>query len=69
MRMQRAFAAVKPAAGLSWRSGNYVQRSGCFITHGQRRQYAGRCTAASVAASIVFTFMRTVRLSLAPRIA
>ncbi|WP_193589294.1 hypothetical protein [Xanthomonas arboricola] len=67
--MQRAFAALKPAAGLSWRGGNYLQRSGRFITQGQRRQYAGRCTAASVAASIVFTFMRTVRLSLAPRIA
>ncbi|WP_193552446.1 MULTISPECIES: hypothetical protein [Xanthomonas] len=67
--MQRAFAALKPVAGLSWRGGNRVQRSGRFITQRQRRQYAGRCTAASVAASIVFTFMRTVRLSLAPRIA
>ncbi|CAD0334978.1 hypothetical protein CFBP7900_21650 [Xanthomonas hortorum pv. carotae] len=54
---------------MSWRSGNRLQRSGRFITQGQGRQYAGRCTAASVAGSIVFTFMRTVRLSFAPRIA
>ncbi|ETC88042.1 hypothetical protein ABQZ69_18575 [Xanthomonas sp. WHRI 8391] len=69
MRMQRALAALRPVAGLSWRSGNRLQRSGRFITQGQGRQYAGRCTAASVAGSIVFTFMRTVRLSFAPRIA
>ncbi|MCC4634808.1 hypothetical protein [Xanthomonas dyei] len=67
--MQRSLAALKPVAGSSWRGSNRLQRSGRFIAQGQRRQYAGRCTAASVAASIVFTFMRTVRLSFAPRIA
>nr|WVJ86009.1 hypothetical protein VDP59_010385 [Xanthomonas campestris pv. campestris] len=69
MRMQRSLAALKPIAGLSWRSCPGLQRSGRFITQEQCRHYAGRRTAASVAGSIVFTFMRTVRLSSAPRIA
>ncbi|MDG4485146.1 hypothetical protein G8D20_20820 [Xanthomonas vesicatoria] len=69
MRMQRALAALSPVAGLSRHSGNCLQRLGRFITQGQHRHHAGRCTATSVAGSIVFTFMRTVRLSFAPRIA
>nr|WP_169749482.1 hypothetical protein [Xanthomonas pisi] len=67
--MQGSLAVSKPVAGLSWRSGRRLQRPGRSTTQEQRRQHAGRCTAASVAASIVFTFMRTVRLSFAPRIA
>ncbi|WP_065469871.1 hypothetical protein [Xanthomonas bromi] len=67
--MQRSLAALKPVAGLPRRGGNRLQRFGRFISQGQRRHHAGCCTAASVAGSIVFTFMRTVRLSFAPRIA
>ncbi|WP_244171069.1 hypothetical protein [Xanthomonas populi] len=39
------------------------------MTQEQCRLYAGRCATTSVVASIAFTFMRTVRLSFAPRIA
>ncbi|WP_259149274.1 hypothetical protein [Xanthomonas sp. 3793] len=69
MRMQGSLAVTKPVAGLSWRRGRCLQRPERLTTQEQRRQQAGRCTAASVAASIVFTFMRTVRLSFAPRTA
>ncbi len=39
------------------------------MTQGQRRHAAGGCATASAVESVIFTFMRTVRLSFAPRIA
>ncbi len=39
------------------------------MTQGQRRQAAGGCATAAAVASVIFTFMRTVRLLFAPRIA
>ncbi|ABJ89948.1 hypothetical protein XOO4821 [Xanthomonas oryzae pv. oryzae KACC 10331] len=39
------------------------------MTLGQHRQMSGRCATSSAVASVIFTFMRTVRLSFAPRIA
>ncbi|MBB3804964.1 hypothetical protein FHR51_001098 [Xanthomonas arboricola] len=69
MRLQHATSASKVPAGVFRQSGAIVQQRGRRRTLAQRRQLAGRCAIDSMVASTVFTFMRTVRLSFAPRIA
>ncbi|MCC4603639.1 hypothetical protein HG421_08845 [Xanthomonas campestris pv. badrii] len=46
-----------------------VARCGAGLTQARRRQHVGGCATVSVVASIVSNFMRTVRFSLAPRVA
>lgn len=69
MRMQRPTVAVPLPATASARGGNVSLQWGRNMTLEQRRQVAGRYATASAVASVIFTFMRTVRLSFAPRIA
>ncbi|KFA28928.1 hypothetical protein [Xanthomonas vasicola] len=67
--MQRPTFALSLLANASARSGNASLQRCRHMTLGQRRQMAGRCATASAVACVIFTFMRTVRLSFAPRIA
>ncbi|WP_260305902.1 hypothetical protein [Xanthomonas sp. 3075] len=69
MRMDRSASALPLLPGLSGYSSRASLQPGRFVTQGQRRHAAGRCATASVVASVIFTFMRTVRLLFAPRIA
>ncbi|MEF9418052.1 hypothetical protein [Xanthomonas citri] len=66
--MQRPTVALSSLAIASARGSEPVQQFG-RMTLEQRRQVAGRCATVSAVASVIFTFMRTVRLSSAPRIA
>ncbi|MBV6777658.1 hypothetical protein [Xanthomonas euvesicatoria] len=68
MRM-RPTVALSSLAIASARGSEPVQQFGRRMTLEQRRQVAGRCATVSAVASVIFTFMRTVRLSSAPRIA
>ncbi|KQQ75889.1 hypothetical protein ASF73_07505 [Xanthomonas sp. Leaf131] len=69
MRMDRSASSSQLFAGLFGRGGGASgQRDRC-MSQARRRHRAGRRVTASVVASIVFTFMCTVRLSFAPRIA
>ncbi|KHS06288.1 hypothetical protein RM61_16875 [Xanthomonas phaseoli pv. phaseoli] len=67
--MQRPTVALSSLAIASARGSESLQQCGRGMTLGQRRQMAGRCATASAVASVIFTFMCTVRLSSAPRIA
>ncbi|WP_429001332.1 hypothetical protein [Xanthomonas arboricola] len=67
--MVRSASALLLPAGLSGHGSCATSQPDRVVTQGQRRHAAGRCATASVVASVIFTFMRTVRLSSAPRIA
>ncbi|KUF37589.1 hypothetical protein [Xanthomonas phaseoli] len=67
--MQRLTVALASPAIASARGSESVQPFGRRMTPEQRRHMAGRCATASAVASVIFTFMRTVRFSSAPRIA
>ncbi|ASK94444.1 hypothetical protein KWH04_14085 [Xanthomonas campestris pv. trichodesmae] len=67
--MQRPAVALSSLVIASARGSEAVQQFGRRMTLEQRRQMAGRCATASAVAFVTFTFMRTVRLSFAPRIA
>ncbi|QEO97272.1 putative secreted protein [Xanthomonas oryzae pv. oryzicola] len=69
MRMQRPTVALSLPAIASARGGNASVQFRRHMTLGQHRRMSGRCATASAVASVIFTFMRTVRLSFAPRIA
>lgn len=69
MRMDRTASALCLPAGLSGYGNHAPRQPDRFMTQGQRRHAAGRCATASAVASVIFTFMRSVRLSSAPRIA
>ncbi|WP_439333517.1 hypothetical protein [Xanthomonas hortorum] len=67
--MNRSASTLHLPAGMSGRGSAASRQPVRYIMQEQRRPYAGRCATTSVVASIAFTFMRTVRLSFAPRIA
>ncbi|PPU33776.1 hypothetical protein XarbCFBP7604_07695 [Xanthomonas arboricola] len=69
MRMDRSAFALPLLAGLSGYRSRAPRQPDRLMTQGQRRQVAGGCATAAAVASVIFTFMRTVRLSFAPRIA
>ncbi|WP_429001480.1 hypothetical protein [Xanthomonas arboricola] len=67
--MDRPASALSLLAGLSGHGSRAALQPDRLVTQRQRRHAAGRCATASTVASVIFTFMRTVRLSFAPRIA
>ncbi|UXA68977.1 hypothetical protein M0D46_18370 [Xanthomonas prunicola] len=67
--MQRPTVALSLHADASARSGNASLQWYRDMTLEQHRPISGRCATAAAVASVIFTFMRTVRLSFAPRIA
>ncbi|WP_165786148.1 hypothetical protein [Xanthomonas prunicola] len=67
--MQRPTVALSLHVDASARNGNAALQWCRDMTLEQHRQIAGRCATAAAVASVIFTFMRTVRLSFAPRIA
>ncbi|MCC5074545.1 hypothetical protein [Xanthomonas campestris] len=69
MQMPHLAAASHLPAGPEGQAVSVAPQCERGMTHAQRRQSAGRCTPASVVASIVFNFMRTLRSPIAPRIA
>ncbi|WDJ88046.1 hypothetical protein JH302_11970 [Xanthomonas campestris] len=69
MQMPHFAPASHLPAGAEGQGGSVAPQCERGMTHAQRRQFAGRCTSASVVASIVFNFMRTLRSPIAPRIA
>nr|WP_184649855.1 hypothetical protein [Xanthomonas euroxanthea] len=69
MRMDRSACALPLPAGLFGHGSGAPLQADRVPTQRQRRHAAGRCATASAVASVIFTFMRTVRSSSAPRIA
>ncbi|WP_429001616.1 hypothetical protein [Xanthomonas arboricola] len=67
--MDRSASALTLPTGLSGHGSRAARQPDRVMTQRRRRHAAGRCATASAVASVIFTFMRTVRLSFAPRIA
>ncbi|WAT13551.1 hypothetical protein [Xanthomonas fragariae] len=67
--MERSAVAISLLAGSSGRGSRKSIQRNRSATREQRRHSADRCATVSVVASVIFTFMRAVRLSFAPRIA